>query len=65
MREPCTVLLTGLGDSDRRLMLMYYADGMTFREVAEVFGVSESAVCLRHKAILGRLRKIAASRGLA
>ena len=41
---------------------MYYADGLTFREIGEVMEISEASVCLRHKAILGRLRRMTAYR---
>jgi len=63
-RELCVSLLKSLEGDDRRLMLMYYADEMTFREIASVLGISESAVCLRHKSILGKLQRLAASQGL-
>ncbi len=63
-RELCASLLKSLEGDDRRLMLMYYTDEMTFREIASVMGISESAVCLRHKSILGKLQRLVASQGL-
>lgn len=56
--DMCRMLLGGLRTQDRQLVMMYYADGMTFREIAKVFSISESAACLRHKAVLDRLRRI-------
>jgi len=61
-RDLCSQLLGKLRGPDRKLLLMYYADEMTFREIARVFRISESAVCLRHKALLTKLRKLAAAR---
>ncbi|MHC4563058.1 MAG: sigma-70 family RNA polymerase sigma factor [Planctomycetota bacterium] len=57
-RDLCRTLLTKLRTQDRHLLMMYYADQLTFKEIAKVFDISESAVCLRHKALLGRLRKL-------
>ncbi len=58
-RDLCSTLLRKLRKQDRQLLSMYYADQLTFREIAKVFEISESAVCLRHKALLKRLRKLA------
>lgn len=58
-RDVCAALMKNLDEDDRRLVLMYYGDQMTFREIAEVFDISESAVCLRHKAVLKKLRRLA------
>lgn len=58
-RDYCRTLLKSLDGNDRRLLLLYYTEEMTFREIAETFDISESAVCLRHKAIMRRLRQLA------
>ncbi len=63
-RELCGALLSMLGEDDRQLLLMYYADSMTFKEVAKVFVISESAACLRHKALIRRLRRVAEARSM-
>ncbi|MBS3735167.1 MAG: sigma-70 family RNA polymerase sigma factor [Phycisphaerae bacterium] len=60
-REACRSLLGRLPAEDRRLLMLYYSESMTFAEIAEVFEISESAVCLRHKAVLHRLRRLAGS----
>ncbi len=60
-RDYCATLLGKLRDRDRGLLMMYYADHMTFREIARVMNISESSVCLRHKALLDKLRKLARS----
>ncbi len=58
-RDLCRVLLKHLRSQDRELLVMYYSEHMTFREIAKVFKISESSVCLRHKALISRLRRIA------
>jgi RNA polymerase sigma factor (sigma-70 family) len=55
-------LMDQLRDSERELLAMYYADGMTFKEISEIFGISESAACLRHKATIRKLRGLMRSR---
>jgi RNA polymerase sigma factor FliA len=42
---------------DRQLLQMYYGDELTLAEIGEVLGLTESAVCLRHKGLLARLRR--------
>jgi RNA polymerase sigma factor (sigma-70 family) len=61
----CSALLRKLRPSDRQLLMLYYASQLTFKEIAEVFEISESAVCLRHKALIARLRKLARLRRMA
>jgi RNA polymerase sigma factor (sigma-70 family) len=58
-RDLCTALLRQLRSQDRQLLIMYYSKHMTFREIADVFDISESSVCLRHKALIRRLRRLA------
>ena len=60
-RDLCKTLLSGLSQKDRQVLMLYYAQHMTFKEIGEVFGISESAVCLRHKSIIGRMRKLSTS----
>jgi DNA-directed RNA polymerase specialized sigma subunit len=38
---------------------MYYADQMTFVQIGEMLGLSESGARLRHKSVMARLRRIA------
>jgi len=57
-RDMCETLLGRLCQKDRQLLLMYYADQMTFKQIGDVFDISESAVCLRHKALIERLRRL-------
>ncbi len=59
IRDQTSALVRHLAPRDQRLLMLYYGKGMTFREIAEVFDISESAVCMRHKALLRRLRRLA------
>lgn len=46
--------IKSLPDMQRKVLAMYYFEGMWLREIAEVFGVSESRICQIHtQAILG------------
>ncbi|MCK4602449.1 MAG: sigma-70 family RNA polymerase sigma factor [Phycisphaerae bacterium] len=56
-RDLCEALLKRLRSRDRQLLLMYYSQDMTFKEIAEALGISESAVCLQHKSLIGKLRR--------
>lgn len=64
-RDICVSLLKKLSEKDRQLLMMYYADELRFKEIAKVFGVSESAICLRHKALITKLRRLAGSAAIS
>jgi RNA polymerase sigma factor (sigma-70 family) len=61
-KDTLAFLMGQLVPRDRRLLLMHYADGLNFREVGVVMGLSESGVCLRHKSVLAKLRHLAGAR---
>ena len=43
-----------LGERQRMVLALYYQDGLTFREIGEVLGVTESRVCQIHtQTVLG------------
>lgn len=46
---------------DRQILLMYYVDDMTFREIGYALHICESYVCVRHKASIAELRRVAKS----
>ncbi len=58
-RDHIVNLLGRLDDRDRQLLLLYYCEEMTFKEIARVFDRSESAISLRHKALIAKLRQFA------
>ena len=47
-----------IAPKDQRLLMLYYADGLTFVEIARVYDTCESTICLRHKRLLHRLRSL-------
>ncbi len=57
IREFCTELLRRISKPDRELLLMIYSERMTYKEISAVYHISESAICLRHKSLMQRLRK--------
>ena len=57
-------LLRRLKHTDQQLLMMYYTDNLTFKQIAKMRGVSESAVCLRHTWIIKKLRAIAKTIGV-
>jgi RNA polymerase sigma factor (sigma-70 family) len=59
-RDFCAAVLRRLRKEERRLLMLYYFDKLTFREIAAVLSVSECAVCLRHKSMLARIRRYVA-----
>ena len=60
-RDTCESLLGRLSAKNRQLLMLYYAEQMTFKQIADVFDISESAVCLRHKTLIERLRRLSRS----
>lgn len=52
-------LLRRLNDKDRQLLLLYYGDGMTLKEIARVFDQTESAISIRHRTLIAKLRRFA------
>jgi RNA polymerase sigma factor for flagellar operon FliA len=49
-------LIDELSDQERTVVALYYYEGLTFREIGEVIGVSESRVCQIHTKIISILR---------
>lgn len=62
-REWCATMLSKLDAPDRRLIMLRYADDMTFRQIGKVMGLSESTVSLRHNALILRFRRLANKAG--
>jgi RNA polymerase sigma factor for flagellar operon FliA len=46
----------GLSRAERLIILLYYFEEMTMREIGDALDLSESRVSQMHSAILGRLR---------
>lgn len=46
-----------LPDRQRKILAMYYYEGLRFYEIAEIFGVSEARICQIHSQALSKLRQ--------
>ncbi|RJP34640.1 MAG: FliA/WhiG family RNA polymerase sigma factor [Candidatus Omnitrophota bacterium] len=54
--ELLTQAIESLPDKERLVVIMYYNDELTLREIGEVLGVTESRVCQLHTKAMLRLR---------
>lgn len=61
LKETVLWILRRLPSRDRALLLMYYAEGMTLREIGMTMHLSEAAISIRRRALLTRLREAAAN----
>jgi RNA polymerase sigma factor for flagellar operon FliA len=56
LRESVVAAIEKLPEREKQLMGLYYDEELTMREIAEVFGVTESRVCQLHTQAVARLR---------
>lgn len=56
LQNRVTNLIFDLPDNERRVMVLYYSEGLLLKEIGEVLGVSESRVCQIHGQALARIR---------
>jgi RNA polymerase sigma factor for flagellar operon FliA len=54
--EVLTVAIENLPEKERLVVVMYYNEELTLREIGEVLGVTESRVCQLHTKAMMRLR---------
>ena len=47
----------GLNDKEKQVLVMYYYDELTMKEIGDVLGISESRVCQIHTQLLKFLRR--------
>jgi len=50
-------LLRGLGPTERQVLILYYYENMSLREIGETLGLCESRVSQIHQMVIGRLRE--------
>ena len=55
-RELAERALALLDGRDRQIVILYYYEGLTMREIGAVLGLSEASISLQHAAILRRIR---------
>ena len=56
MREALIEAIKGLPEREQQVMSMYYEQDMNLKEIAAVFGVTESRICQLHSQSIARLR---------
>ena len=56
IRGDLVAAIEALPERERQLMGLYYEEDLNFREIAAVFGVTESRVCQMHSRAVARLR---------
>jgi bacterioferritin len=54
--EHLTEAIDQLSDRERRVIALYYFEGLTLAEIGDVLGVTESRVCQIHTKAVGQLR---------
>jgi RNA polymerase sigma factor FliA len=57
MKELMIQRLAALPDLPKKVLAMYYFEGMRFCEIAEVFDLTESRICQIHRETVTKLRK--------
>jgi RNA polymerase sigma factor for flagellar operon FliA len=56
LRECIVAGINALPEREQQLMSMYYEQDMTLKEIAAVFGVTESRICQLHGQAISRIR---------
>jgi len=57
-----TLISKGLSEKERLVIILYYYEEMTMKEIGRVLGLSESRISQMHAGVLARLRKLLAER---
>lgn len=60
--EQVAEALKGLGDSEQKVLHLYYVETLTFKEIGKVLKVSESRVCQIHHMAVFRLQELVDAR---
>lgn len=55
--EILEIVMDMLTDKERQLVVMYYEEGLTLKEIGDILKVTESRVCQIHGAMLQKIRK--------
>ncbi len=50
------LILNGLSENERMVLILYYYEGMTMKEVGATLGMSESRISQIHSAVMDRLQ---------
>jgi hypothetical protein len=58
-RDVLEVLTANLSQKEKRIVVMYYYEGLTMKEIGRILDLTESRVCQIHSNVLARLREVA------
>jgi RNA polymerase sigma factor for flagellar operon FliA len=50
------LICKSLTDKEKLIIVLYYYEGLSMKEIAEILGLTESRVCQIHSKVIGRLR---------
>jgi len=56
-RDVFEYITRNLSEKERLVLIMYYYEGLTMKEIGEVLDLTESRICQIHSAVLDRLKK--------
>jgi RNA polymerase sigma factor for flagellar operon FliA len=56
-RDAIEVLTRNLSQKEKRIVIMYYYEGLTMKEIGHILDLTESRVCQIHSNVIGRLRE--------
>jgi RNA polymerase sigma factor for flagellar operon FliA len=56
-RDVLDFVTRSLTEKERLIVIMYYYEGLTMKEIGDVLDLTESRICQIHSSVLGRLRK--------
>jgi RNA polymerase sigma factor for flagellar operon FliA len=51
------VLTRNLSQKEKRIIIMYYYEGLTMKEIGRILDLTESRVCQIHSNVIMRLRE--------
>ena len=55
-RDALDMITSSLTKKERLIILMYYYEGLTMREIGEIMELTESRVCQIHSNVMARLK---------
>ena len=55
-RDVIEAVTRNLSQKEKRIVIMYYYEGLTMKEIGKILDLTESRVCQIHTNVLGRLK---------
>jgi RNA polymerase sigma factor for flagellar operon FliA len=57
-RDLKDVITKTLSKKEKLIIVLYYYEGLSMKEIAQILGLTESRVCQIHSKVIGRLRSM-------